>query len=246
MKSKSFGLAVVTGAASGIGLAAAMRLRDDGLQVIAVDMNEEQLGNMDGIHSLVADLSKQADRDRVISAGIGAQVLVNAAGYMRMKKILDFTVQDIHDIYAVNVDAVWDLTSQIGRTMPRGGSIINLSSVSAKMGSTQETAVYASSKAAVISLTRSFAHAFGSAGVRVNAICPGIVDTPMQESVLLKMAELRGENVSEVIAKRLLGIPLGRTSSAAEIAAFISFLASDDGSYFTGQALSQDGGMVMS
>lgn len=240
------GLAIVTGAASGIGRATAVRLRADGFAVIAVDINENELSKIDGVRTLVADLSKEADRDRVIAAGNGAQVLVNAAGYMRMKKILDFTVQDIRDIYAVNVDAVWDLTSRIGRTMPRGGSIVNLSSVSAKMGSTQETAVYASSKAAVISLTRSFAYAFGPAGVRVNAICPGIVDTPMQENVLLKLAELRSTNISEIILKRLAGIPLGRTSTPEEVAAFISFLASEDGSYFTGQALSQDGGMVMS
>ena len=80
----------------------------------------------------------------------------------------------------------------------------------------------------------------------MNAICPGIVDTPMQENVLQKLAELRGMEVSEIISKRLLLIPLGRTSTPEEVAAFISFLASDAGSYFTGQALSQDGGMVMS
>lgn len=239
------GKVVVTGAASGIGRAAAIRLSNDGMHVIAVDINKAALEEISGVEILVADLTVEADRDLVVKAGTGAQALVNAAGLIRLKAILDFTVQDLRDIYAVNVEAPWDLISRIGRTMPNGGSIVNLSSVSAKLSTTQETAVYASSKSAILSMTRSFAYAFGPKNVRVNAICPGIVDTPMQDKVLDRLAELRNTTVEEISIKRLSTVPLGRTSSPSEIAGLISFLISDEGSYFTGQALSQDGGIAM-
>ena len=238
-------LAIVTGASSGIGRATAIKLRDEGMRVLAVDINRVELEKLDGVEHLVADLSKAEDRDKVVTAGTGARALVNAAGIIRLKPILEFTVQDIRDIYAVNVEGVWDLTSRIGRTMPRGGSIVNLSSVSAKLATTQEASVYASSKTAVLSITRSFAYAFGPQGVRVNAVCPGIVDTPMQDKVLERLAEIRGITVEEITSKRLLEIPLGRASEPFETAGFIYFLISEEGSYFTGQALSQDGGIVM-
>lgn len=238
-------VAIVTGASSGIGRATAIRLRDEGMLVTAIDVNESELVKLEGVKHLVADLSKAEDRDRIVAIGINAYALVNAAGVIRLKPILEFTVQDIHDVYAVNVEAVWDLTSRIGRVMPTGGSVVNLSSVSAKLATTQETAVYASSKAAVLSITRSFAYAFGPQGVRVNAICPGIVDTPMQDKVLERLAQIRGVSIEEISTKRLSGVPLGRPSEPHETAGFINFLISDEGAYFTGQAFSQDGGLVM-
>ncbi len=127
------GIAVVTGAAGGIGRATAMRLRDDGLDVIAVDRNAGGLATLQGVRALVADLASIRDRDAVVAAAAGARYLVNAAGIIRLKNIFDCTVQDIRDIYAVNVEAVWDLVSRIGRTLPTGGAIVNLSSISAKL-----------------------------------------------------------------------------------------------------------------
>ena len=118
----------------------------------------------------------------------------------------------------MNVDAVWDLTSRIGRTMPAGGAIVNLSSSSAKLSSTTEAAVYASSKAAVLSITRSFAYALAAGGVRVNAICPGIIDTPMQDKVLAEVAQARGMTFEELATERNKLVPLGRAASAEECA----------------------------
>lgn len=238
-------LAVVTGASSGIGEAVAIRLRDEGMRVIAVDINKAKLEKLTGVEYLVADLSKESERDRVVDAGAGAYALVNAAGVIRLKPILEFTIQDIRDIYSVNVECVWDLTSRIGQTMPSGGSIINLSSAAGKLSTTQEAAVYASSKAIVLSITRSFAYAFAPKGVRVNAVCPGIVDTPMQVSVINKLAEIRGISSNQIEESRILNIPIGRASKPSETAGFIYFLISDEGSYFTGQGISQDGGNVI-
>ena len=170
--------------------------------------------------------------------------LVNAAGIIRLKPILEFTVQDLRDIYAVNVEATWDLVSRIGRTMPSGGAIVNLSSSSAKLATTTEAAVYASSKTAVLSITRSFAYAFASNGVRVNAICPGIIDTPMQDRVLAAVAAERGLTVEELSEARNKTVPLGRAASAAECAGAIWFLLSDEAGYMTGQAINYSGGLV--
>ena len=238
--------AVVTGAASGIGRATALRLSRDGADVIAVDRDEAGLAGADlaGVRTLVAGLSTDAGRDAVVDAAGAADMLVNAAGFIRLKPLLDFTVQDVRDIYAVNVEAVWDLCSRIGRVMPGGGAIVNVSSVSAKLPSTQETAVYASSKAAVLSITKSFAYAFASRNVRVNAICPGIMDTPMQDLVIAKLAEIRGVTPEHIADVRMATVPLGRGAHPDECAGLIAFLLSDEAGYMTGQAINQTGGMV--
>lgn len=240
-------LAVVTGAASGIGRAVAMRLNEDGFDVLAVDIDADRLANLKarGIRVLAIDLTCESDRDALVADATGAVALVNSAGIIRLKPILEFTVQDIRDIYAVNVEAVWDLTSRIGRTMGPGGAIVNLSSSSAKLAGTVEAAVYASSKAAVLSITRSFAYAFASAGVRVNAICPGIIDTPMQDAVLKRVADARGISVEALTDERNATVPLGRAATAAECAGAIAFLLSDSSAYMTGQAINFTGGLVM-
>jgi NAD(P)-dependent dehydrogenase (short-subunit alcohol dehydrogenase family) len=238
-------LAVVTGASGGIGRATAERLRDEGMRVIGVDINLEGLKAVMGIEHLVADLSNDEGRAKVVEAGQGAHTLVNAAGLIRLKKITDFTTQDIRDIYAVNVEAPWYLMSHLGRTMVDNGSIVNISSVSARLTATQETSIYASSKTAMLAMTRSWAYALAPRGINVNAILPGIVDTPMQEHVLKRLAELRDVTLDSISSKRLETVPLRRTSKPEETAGFVYFLISDEGKYITGQSLSQDGGITM-
>jgi NAD(P)-dependent dehydrogenase (short-subunit alcohol dehydrogenase family) len=239
--------AVVTGAASGIGQAVAHRLIREGMDVLAVDMNEAGLASVvaAGATPFVGNLTTEADRDRLVSEGAAVNYLVNAAGIIRLKPILEFTVADIRDIYAINVEVTWDLVSRIGRTMPSGSAIVNISSSSAKLATTTEAAVYASSKTAVLSITRSFAYAFAPSGVRVNAICPGIVDTPMQERVLADVAAKRGMTVEELSTARNKTVPLGRSASADECAGAIWFLLSDEAGYMTGQAINYTGGLVM-
>lgn len=239
--------AVVTGAASGIGEAVALRLRRDGLEVLAVDRDEAglQRAAAAGAQTLVADLAKAEDRGRVVAAAVGADHLVNAAGIIRLRSIFEQSLQDWRDIYAVNAEAVFFLCQQIGPQMRPGGAIVNLSSTSAKSSGTTEAAIYASSKAAVISITRSFAYALASRPVRVNALCPGIVDTPMQDDVLTEVARVRGTSADALAAGRLTAVPLGRTGSPDECAGVIAFLLSDAAGYMTGQAINFSGGLVM-
>jgi NAD(P)-dependent dehydrogenase (short-subunit alcohol dehydrogenase family) len=240
-------VAVITGAASGIGLACAERALGEGLAVLAVDKDQAGLARLagPGVTTLTADLSAEAERDRVVAAAAGARFLVNAAGAIRLRPILESGVSDMRAIYPVNVEAVWDLTSRLGRVMPPGGAVVNVSSFSAKVASTIECAVYASSKAAVLSITRSFAYAFAPQGVRVNAVVPGIIDTPMQDEVIAKVAEFRQISPEEIGRTRNATVPLGRTGTPQECADVIWFLLSSQSRYMTGQALNVTGGQLM-
>jgi NAD(P)-dependent dehydrogenase (short-subunit alcohol dehydrogenase family) len=240
-------LAVVTGAASGIGEAVARRLLAEGARVVAVDINERGLAPLidAGATALVADLGEPGDRARVVAAGRGAHYLVNAAGILFVRPIFEVGLAEWKRLWAVNIDSMFFLCQGIGPTMPEGGAIVNLSSSSSKLASTIEVAPYTMTKAAALGVTRSFAYALAPRRVRVNAVCPGIVDTPMQDVVLEQIAALRGLTVEELSEARIRTVPLGRTSSADECAGVIWFLLSDAAAYMTGQAVNFTGGLVM-
>jgi NAD(P)-dependent dehydrogenase (short-subunit alcohol dehydrogenase family) len=236
---------VVTGAASGIGRATAERLLREDVSVLGVDRDEAGLRTVAaaGGDVLVADLALPDERERVAEAAAGADYLVNAAGIIRLKPILEFTVEDWRDIFTINAESIFFLCQQIGPQLREGGAIVNLSSSSAKLATTTEACVYAASKATILSVTRSFAYALAPR-VRVNAICPGIVDTPMQEMVLDEVATVRGISREELEEARTRTVPLGRSSPAEECAGLIWFMLSDQSAYMTGQAINWTGGMV--
>jgi NAD(P)-dependent dehydrogenase (short-subunit alcohol dehydrogenase family) len=236
---------VVTGAASGIGRATAERLLREGVSVLGVDRDEAGLRPVAeaGGDILVADLALPDERERVADAAAGADYLVNAAGIIRLKPILEFTVEDWRDIFTINVESIFFLCQRIGPQLREGGAIVNLSSSSAKLATTTEACVYAASKTTILSITRSFAYALAPRE-RVNAICPGIVDTPMQDKVLDEVATVRGISREELAEARTRMVPLGRTSPAEECARLIWFLLSEQSAYMTGQAINWTGGMV--
>ena len=238
--------AVVTGAASGIGRAVARRLLRDGIEVLAVDQHTEGLAALASDHcaTLQADLADPAQREALAIRAANHDFLVNSAGVILLKPIAEVSVADWRRVQAVNAEAVFFLCQQIGPRLRPGGAIVNLSSSAAKYAVTTEVATYAASKAAVLSITRSFAYAYAPIPIRVNAVCPGIIDTPMQDSVVARISAARGMTVDDFVAIRHRAVPLGRAGTADECAGTIAFLLSDDAAYMTGQAVNVTGGLV--
>ena len=238
--------AVVTGAARGIGRATAQLLARDGMAVVAVDLAADGLESLTdaGIERLVVDVSDPEGRERIWDAAGEADYLVNAAGIIRAKPILELTVDDWQDVLSVNAEAVFFLCQGIGPRLRPGGAIVNVSSSSAKLATTTEVATYAASKSAVASITRSFAYALAEIPIRVNAILPGIIDTPMQDAVLAGVAASRNIDFAELSANRTAAVPLARTGSPEECARLIRFLLSEDAAYMTGQSVNLTGGLV--
>jgi NAD(P)-dependent dehydrogenase (short-subunit alcohol dehydrogenase family) len=237
---------VVTGAGSGIGKAVVSRMRREGVEVLAVDVNRDSLNHFekDGCETLVADITDPAARNTLADWAEGANYLVNSAGVIVIKPIFELTVEDWRRVQAVNAEATFFLCQKIGPKLAPGGAIVNMSSSSAKLATTIEVAAYAASKTTILSITRSFAYALAPQRVRVNAVLPGIVDTPMQDDVLERVAPMRGLTPEQLHDARTRLVPLGRGSSPEECAALIWFLLSDEAAYMTGQAINFTGGLV--
>lgn len=238
--------AIVTGAGSGIGKAVALRLLREGVDVLAVDIDASRLDDLARADCRIksVDLADPAGRAKLAEAADGADYLVNSHGIIMVKSIFDITLEDWRKVQAVNAESVFFLCQAIGPKLKPGGAIVNLSSSSSKLASTVEVAAYAASKTTILSITRSFAYALASRPVRVNAICPGIIDTPMQDNVLASVSRLRRTEIATLEEARTRTVPLGRAASADECAGAIWFLLSDEAAYMTGQAVNFTGGLV--
>jgi len=214
------------------------------MTVLAVDVNAGDLEELASAscETLAADVTDPEVRARMADWGDGADCLVNSAGVIVIKPILDVTVADWRRVQTVNAEATFFLCQAIGPRLRPGGAIVNLSSSSAKLANTVEVAAYAASKTTILSITRSFAYALAARPVRVNAILPGIVETPMQEAVLERIAPMRGMTREGLSAARNKLVPLGRGSTPEECAALIWFLLSDEAAYMTGQSINFTGG----
>jgi NAD(P)-dependent dehydrogenase (short-subunit alcohol dehydrogenase family) len=242
--------AIVTGAGSGIGQAVALQLLDAGARVTAVDINEAGLAPVvdAGATPLVVDLAEPELRARVVEAARNdpPHALVNAAAILQVIPVADVDPDAFRRHFTVNVEAVWFLCRDVGAAMPEGGAIVNFSSPSARWAYTLETAVYSATKTAIQGVTRSFAIHLAPRGIRVNAISPGITDTPMQEKVLREVSRLRGLDYDELSASRTNLVPLKRSAPPSEMAGVVVWLLSDTAAYVTAQTIYADGGYIMS
>jgi NAD(P)-dependent dehydrogenase (short-subunit alcohol dehydrogenase family) len=242
--------AIVTGAGSGIGQAVAQQLLGAGARVTAVDINEAGLTPVAdaGATPLVVDLADPEQRDRVVQAARNdpPHALVNAAAILQVIPLADVDPDVFRRHFTVNVEAVWFLCRDVGTAMAEGGSIVNFSSPSARWAYTLETAVYGATKTAIQGVTRSFAIHLAPRGIRVNAISPGITDTPMQEKVLREVSRLRGLDYDQLSASRTDLVPLKRSAPPSEMASVVVWMLSDTAAYVTGQTIYVDGGYIMS
>lgn len=246
-------VALITGAASGMGMVAAHLFAQQGAKVMVTDYNAEgatevasEIVASGGIASSVGgDVSKSADVANMIAATVGEfgglHVLYNNAGIMMGDDDNPVsTAEDVWDrTFAVNAKGVFLCLKYAIPAMlaSGGGSIINVASFVAHMGAATPQIAYTATKGAVLSMTRETAAIYARQGIRCNALCPGPVGTPL-------LAQLWSDPARK--ARRLVHIPMGRWAEAEEIARAALFLASDDSSYMTGQSLLIDGGIVSS
>lgn len=230
-------LALVTGGASGMGLATVERLARDGFHVVMVD-RDKTLANQEAqrlqglgldIVCQVLDLTDEAAVRGLVNALPPISALVNNAGIFDERKFLEVTNADFRRAYEVNLIAVATLTQEVAKRMPDGGRIVNIAS-RAYLGAKNHPH-YVASKAAVVGYTRASAMELAPRGILVNAIAPGLIDTPLLRAL-----------TPERMAQQLALQPTGKAGLPQDIAHTVSFLVNPQTSFITGQVLFLDGG----
>lgn len=239
---------IVTGAASGIGLACVDALLAQGEAVCAIDRvpmprTHARLTwvQCDITHSSTpATICAHATADGHRIAG-----LVHAAGINRLCHPFDVDEAHWDTVMNVNAKATWFLTVAVLKQMitHESGSVVLLASIAGKMASTIQHPIYNVSKAAVIAMTKTFAQSVATNGVRVNCICPGIIDTPMQDHVTAELAH-DVLTPAQIAQQRIAKVPMARMGTASEIAQVVLFLLGAHASYIHGQAINIDGGLI--
>lgn len=241
---------LVSGAASGIG-AACVELADRrGARVFAVDRDEDRLAAVHGRLGVPSEAYDLADVEgvpalveRCASTLGGLDGVVNAAGIFQTIDVLEITPADFDRLFAINVRGLFFVQQAAARRMSAsgGGSIVNLASTAARIPRPLSSH-YAASKAAVASLSGSAAAALAGMGIRVNAVCPGTIETPMIESVRRSRAALLGVTPEEIDGGWREGHPMGRLGAPEEVAEVVAFLLSDAASFVNGESVGVTGG----
>lgn len=239
---------LITGASSGIGAATAIAFAEDGWSVMAAGRDEGRLEEVadvsENISTWAGELEDLADCEELVADTIdefGAiACLVNAAGVLNRGSADDCTADEWQDTLAINLDVPFFLSkAALPHLLKAEGSIINIASFwGLKAG--KRAVAYCASKGGLIMMTRAMALDHAADGLRVNAICPGGVDTPMLVGETLE----QGKDVDAFLADVASGSPNGRIANPEDIAALIQFLASDAARHITGTAIPIDGGLM--
>jgi NAD(P)-dependent dehydrogenase (short-subunit alcohol dehydrogenase family) len=251
-------VAIVTGAGRGIGKAIALALARAGAHVAVVDIDAGAAKDAaDGVSALgrrslalATDVGEVAAIDqmvhRVVTTFGRVDVLVNNAGVTRRASIMDLTEADWKRIMRVNAKGVFFCLQRVAREMipQRRGVIVNIASIAGKGYAGTSNAIYAASKGAVISLTRTAAQQLAPHDINVNAICPGTTVTALSEDNVATRARMEGVSVEEMKRRRNAAIPLGRPNEPEDVAALAVFLAGPGARNITGQSFNVDGGVI--
>ena len=241
---------LITGAGRGIGREIAAAFAARGAKVAAnditpvnLDQTVEQISSTGGIiKDYVTDISKkmpvQAMVSRILDEWERVDILVNNAGVEPHVPLLDLDAWDWQRTIDVNLSGAFFTTQTVGRVMREqgGGVIVNIASIAGRDHGLKDRSAYVASKMGLIGLTREAARELAAHNIRVNAVCPGVIETEMT-------AELRQNQV--MVAKWLEDIPQNRLGQPGDVAGLVLFLCSDAASYITGQAINVDGGKVM-
>lgn len=251
-------VAFVTGSAQGIGKAIAQRLHTDGFSVAIADLNKDsaettahELGGADaGVITVEVDV---ADRksvfgaiDRTVTELGGLDVVVNNAGIAVQSPIEEIGPEDVERIFSINFNGVlWGIqaATKAFKRLGHGGKIISAASQAGHVGN-PGIALYSATKFAVRGLTQTAARDLASAGITVNTYAPGIVRTPLMAKLAKETAEAAGQPEEWGWEQFTSGITMERLSEPEDVANVVSFLASGDSNYITGQSILVDGGMV--
>ena len=268
-------VAIVTGAGRklGIGRAIALRLAQEGADVAVADICREfeefpdyGLGMWEGLKSTADEVSALGVRglplkvdvtdsqavDEMVAQTMDAFghidiLLNNAGGVVGPMPVLWIEEAAWNKTLAINATGTFLCSQRVARTMiarREGGKIINIASIAGK-GRPPALAAYCAAKAAVLGLTRVLAFELAAAGIQVNAVCPGEVDTELQRWGWELEAKFRGVPYDEIVNEEIEKIPLGKLETTDDVANLVTFLASDQSDYMTGQAINVDGGIVM-
>lgn len=235
-------IAVVTGAASGIGAATARRLAANGTKLCLVDRDADtlrELGSAVSANYVVADVTEAGAAERVLAESGGVDILVTAAGAIIRRTAEETSDADWDAALALNLTATFRFCRAAIPVMRErgGGAIVTVGSGWGLVAGPRAVA-YAATKAAVVNMTRALAIDHGLDGIRANCVCPGDTDTPLLRDELAQLGQDAATGITQSGASR----PLGRVASPDEIAAAIAWLASDDAGHVTGTTLVVDGG----
>ncbi|EPY09168.1 short-chain dehydrogenase/reductase sdr [Paenibacillus alvei TS-15] len=245
--------AIVTGGKSGIGQGIVQILLESGATVISADLAyEADYLEADGqLIETKLDLSKSEDIDRwsrLVVENVGVpDIVVNCAGTSTMDYVIDSKLEDWDKVFSINATGLYLVSKIFAKAMVdagKPGRIIQIASQAGKNGY-RAMGGYCASKHAVLGLTKVMAIELARHNILVNAVCPGIVETPMKHRERIEGGVIRGMTAEEIYAEDCSQIPLGRTAEVQDVANVVLFLASPLSSYMTGQAINITGGMTM-
>nr|CEL14113.1 3-oxoacyl-[acyl-carrier protein] reductase [Kibdelosporangium sp. MJ126-NF4] len=243
--------ALVSGGTSGIGLATARRLAEEGCRVYITGHDADglasaltELSGLGEVTGQVCDVSDHDAAQRMVedadTACGGLSILANNAGISWREPFVDIGIDSWDRIIAVDLRGMFSVGQAMARLLiraGRGGSIVNMASTNA-LGGEEDYAHYNAAKGGVLQLTKSMAVELGKHGIRVNALCPGYIDTPLNQSIAANLPEGFVQKYADE------QIPLRRVGTPEDVAAAYAFLASDDAAFISGAVLTVDGGQV--